>query len=347
MSNEGDVVLVTGGSGYIGLECIKQLLAGGWTVRTTVRSLKRSDEVRNTLKAAGVDSSQLDSRLNFVAADLTKDEGWTDAVKGCKYVLHVASPFPAAPPKHEDELVIPAREGTLRVLKAAREAGVKRVVVTSSFAAIGYGDFDENKVLTEKNWSDDGGSDLAAYQKSKTVAERAAWDFVEKNKGLELAVINPVGVFGPVYSKDSSTSIQLVQRLINGSMPALPRLNFGIVDVRDVAALHIKAMTNPKANGERFLAVSEMMWMLDCGKVLRERMGTKARKVPTRTLPSFVLRLMGFFDPAIRLVTPELDKEKKVSNEKARTMLDWTPIPPGDSLVASAEDLIRLGVVKV
>ncbi len=258
-------VLVTGGSGFIGSHCILQLLAAGHQVRTTVRSQKREADVRAMLKEGGADPGD---RLSFIAADLENDAGWSEAVAGCEYVLHVASPFPQNVPKNEDELIVPAREGALRVLRAARDAGVKRVVLTSSFAAIGYGQKPQNTPFDETNWTDPDGEDVRPYVKSKTLAERAAWDFIASEGGdLELSVVNPVGVFGPVLGPDYSTSILLVQRLMDGAMPGCPRLYFGIVDVRDVADLHIRAMTHPGAKGERFLAVAgDFMSMRDIAR---------------------------------------------------------------------------------
>ena len=250
----GETILVTGGSGFVGAHCILQLLDKGYRVRTTVRSLARETDVRAMVRQGGADPGD---RLEFAAADLTQDAGWPEAVAGCTYVLHVASPFPPAAPKHEDELIIPAREGALRVLRAARDAGVKRVVLTSSYAAIGYGQPQQSAPFDETNWTNPNGDDVRAYTKSKTLAERAAWDFIAKEGGaLELAVVNPVGVFGPVLGSDYSTSILLVQRLMDGAMPGCPRLWFGLVDVRDVADMHLRCMTDPAAKGERFLAVA-------------------------------------------------------------------------------------------
>jgi len=338
-------ILVTGGSGFIGSHCILQLLAAGHPVRTTVRSLKRERDVRAMLKEGGAEPGD---RLSFVTADLEKDPGWAQAAAGCEYVLHVASPLPPGVPKHEDELIIPAREGTLRVLRASREAGVKRVVLTSSFAAIGYGRKERQTPFTEKDWTDLNGEVVAPYQKSKTLAERAAWNFIAEEGGqLELSVVNPVGVFGPVLGPDYSTSILLVQRLMDGAMPGVPHLYFGVVDVRDVADLHIRAMIHPAAKGERFLAVAgDFMSFQDIAKVLKSRMDADAKKVPTRQLPNFLVRLAALRDPAIKLILPELGKLKNASNEKARRMLGWAPRSNEDSIVATAESLVRLGLLK-
>ena len=341
----GELVLVTGGSGFIGAHCILQLLQAGYQVRTTVRSLAREADVRAMLRTGGVDAGD---RLSFVAADLTTDAGWPEAVAGCAYVLHVASPFPQALPKHEDDLIVPAREGALRVLRAARDAGVKRVVLTSSFAAIGYGQKPQNAPFTEDNWTDPNGPDVRPYTKSKTLAERAAWDFIAREGGaLELSVVNPVGVLGPVLGPDYSTSILLVQRLMDGAMPGCPRLIFGIVDVRDVADLHIRAMTDPAAKGERFLALTgDFMSMQEIAKILKARMGAAARRVPTNQLPDFLVRLAAMRDPAVQQILPELGKYKNGSNEKARRLLGWAPRSREDAIVATAESMIALGLLK-
>jgi dihydroflavonol-4-reductase len=245
-----DLILVTGGSGFVATHCIDQLLRAGYNVRATVRSLGREPEVRSALQSIGTPRVEA---LSFVAADLSADEGWTEAAAGCRYVLHVASPFPPRAPKHENELIVPAREGALRVLRAARDGGVERVVMTSSFAAIGYGHEARTAPFTEADWTDLAGPDVAAYPKSKTIAERAAWDFTASEGGrLELSVVNPVAIFGPVLSGDYAPSILFVKRLMDGAIPACPRLYFGTVDVRDVADLHLRAMTHPAAKGERF-----------------------------------------------------------------------------------------------
>ena len=341
----GELVLVTGGSGFIATHCILQLLAAGHRVRATVRSLEREAQVRATLKAAGTDAGE---RLAFVAADLTADAGWAEAVAGCDAVLHVASPFPLAVPRHEDELIVPAREGALRVLRAARDAGVRRVVQTSSFAAIGYGHPPMSRPFNEHDWTQVDGPGLTAYAKSKTLAERAAWDFMAREGGsMELAVVNPVGVFGPVLAADFSTSIELVKRMMDGALPALPRIAFGVVDVRDVADLHLKAMTSPDAAGERFLAVAgDFLSLRDIALVLKRRLGDKARRVPTRELPDWLLRIVALADKSVGQIVPELGKPKNAVNDKARRMLGWTPRPAEEALVATAESLVQLGLLK-
>jgi nucleoside-diphosphate-sugar epimerase len=343
MSDE--LVLVTGGSGFIGSHCILQLLAAGHPVRTTVRSLKREGDVRAMLKQGGAEPGD---RLSFVAADLENDAAWPKAVAGCSYVLHVASPLPPSAPKHEDELIVPAREGTLRVLRAARDAGVKRVVLTSSFVAIGYGHKPQTKPFTESDWTDPNVKGLSAYGKSKTLAERAAWNFMSsEGGGLELSVVNPVAVFGPLLGPDYSASILLVQRLMDGALPGCPQLYFGAVDVRDVAGLHLRAMTDPAARGERFLAVAgDFMSFLEIARVLKSRMGAAAKRVPTRQLPNWMVRLVALRDPAAKLILPELGKVKNATNEKARRMLGWAPRSREDSIVATAESLVQLGLLK-
>jgi nucleoside-diphosphate-sugar epimerase len=341
----GELVLVTGGSGFVGAHCILQLLEAGYRVRTTVRSLNREAEVRAMLKVGGAEPA---GALSFLAADLMSDAGWPEAVAGCDFVLHVASPLPAKEPKHEDDLIIPAREGALRVLRASRDAGVKRVVLTSSFAAIGYGQKTRTEVFTEKDWTDPNGPEMSAYVKSKTLAERAAWDFMSREGGaLELAVVNPVAVFGPVLGPDYSSSIMIVQRLMDGALPGAPRISFGIVDVRDVADMHLRAMTNPAAKGERFLAVSgEFMTFGEIARLLKTRMGAAGARVPTRVLPDWAIRLAAIFDKSIGLIVPELGKTKSATNEKAKRVLGWTPRSDEEAIIATAESLLRLGLLK-
>ncbi|MEO7007053.1 MAG: aldehyde reductase [Terrimesophilobacter sp.] len=340
----GETVLVTGGSGFVGAHCIRQLLDAGYRVSTTVRSLAKEPEVRRMLATAG---SEPGEALSFVAADLTSDDGWREAVAGCDYVLHVASPFPGRQPKNESDLIVPAREGALRVLRAARDAGVRRLVLTSSFAAIGYGTPPKDAPYTEADWTDPSGH-VSAYVKSKTLAERAAWDFIDREGGdLELAVVNPVGILGPVLGRNLSTSIELVRRLLSGSLPGLPKTTFGIVDVRDVADLHLRAMTDPAARGERFLAVGgEFMALPEMARVLKSRMGAAAAEVPSRVLPNWTVRLAAMFDPSLRDVAGRLGHPMNGSNEKARRVLGWTPRAPEDSLVDTAKSLIDFNLVQ-
>lgn len=337
-------VLVTGGSGFIGSHTILQLLAAGHEVRTTVRNLARENEVRALLKEGGAEPG---ARLTLAATDLEKDDGWDAAVAGCEFVQHIASPFPAGVPTDENDLIRPAREGALRVLRAAKNAGVKRVVLTSSFAAVGYGQPSQDEPFDETNWTNADGEGVSPYVKSKTLAERAAWDFVAKEGGPELSVVNPVGVFGPVLGRDYSTSILLVQRLMDGAMPGLPQMMFGVVDVRDVADLHLRAMTHPAAKGERFLAVSgDFMSIAEIAEALRGRMGEAARRVPTRVFPNWLVKLGSMRDPAVKQIIPELGKTRNATNEKARRLLGWSPRSREDALVATAESLVRLKLLK-
>jgi nucleoside-diphosphate-sugar epimerase len=339
------MVLVTGGSGFIASHTILQLLNAGHQVRTTVRDLKRESEVRAMLKQGG---AQAGDRLTFFAADLQNDAEWPAAVAECDYVLHLASPFPANVPDHEDELIVPAREGALRVLRASRDARVKRVVLTSSFAAIGYGHPPQSAPFNETNWTVTTGNDVTAYVKSKTLAERAAWDFIAREgRDLELSVVNPSAVFGPVLGPDYSTSVLLIQRLMSGTVPGSPRLSFGVVDVRDVADLHIRAMTHTAAKGERFLAVAgDFMLIHDIAKVLKNRMGEAGKKVPTRQLPNWLVRIAALRDPAVKQILPELGKLKNGTNEKAKRLLGWTPRSSEEAIIATAESLLDLNLLK-
>ncbi|MGE0578857.1 SDR family oxidoreductase [Reyranella sp.] len=339
-------VLVTGGSGFIASHCILQLLAAGHQVRTTVRNLRRAGEVRAMLKQGG--AGEASNRLAFIAADLQADADWPEAAAGCDQVLHVASPFPVGVPRHEDELIVPARDGALRVLRAARDAGVRRVVLTSSYAAIGYGLPAQAAPFDETNWTDATAAGLSAYTRSKTLAERAAWDFMGREGGaLELAVVNPVAVFGPVLGPDYAASIVLVQRLLAGTVPGCPRLQFGLVDVRDVADLHLRAMTDPAAKGERFLAsAGDFLSVLEIATLLKRQLGARARRVPTWQLPDWLVRLAAIADPTVRQVLPELGKVKNATNAKARRLLGWSPRSNEDAILATAESLLALGLVK-
>jgi dihydroflavonol-4-reductase len=356
----GELVMVTGGSGFIAAHCILQLLENGYRVRTTLRSLAREGEVRGMLATGGAsldkltaggpepDGSRPSEALSFVAADLRSDAGWPEAAAGCDFVLHVASPLPLRPPRHEEDLIAPARLGTLRVLRASREARVKRVVITSSDSAIVPGHDATDRPFTEEDWTDLRSRNLSAYVKSKTMAERAAWDFVDRQGGdLELTVVNPVVVLGPVLGPDFSASIQLIKPLLEGGLPGTPRLSFNLVDVRDVADLHLRAMTSPAAKGERFLAsAGGPLTIQEIARLLRARLGEAARRVPTRTLPDWTIQLAALFSPTTRQIIPELGQLRRVSSEKARRLLLWEPRPREDAILATADSLIRLGLLR-
>jgi nucleoside-diphosphate-sugar epimerase len=295
-----------------------------------------------------VGGAQPGEDLSFVVADLTADGGWTEAVAGADFVLHVASPFPATLPKKEDELIVPAREGALRVLRASRDGGVKRVVMTSSFAAIGYGQPATKRQFTEEDWTDVRSPRVLAYPKSKTLAERAAWDFIAQEGGdLELAVVNPVAVLGPALGPDVATSILIVKRMLEGSIPGCPRLSFGLVDVRDVADLHVRAMTHAKAKGERFIAAADrFLSMMEVATILKTHLGDAARRVPSRTIPDWILRMVALVDSEVAQLLPELGVEKNATHEKATGLLGWQPRSSEEAIMATAESLLRLGLVK-
>ncbi len=330
-------VLVTGGSGFIGSWCVIRLLQQGYSVRTTVRSLARESAVR---AAVGKEVDAQD-RLSFHAADLTSDAGWNTATAGCDYMLHVASPVAIEEPKNPDELVIPAREGTRRAVGAALAAGVKRVVLTSSVAATTPRGGGRVSLTDETVWTDLEDPEVSAYSRSKTLAERAAWDLVRASGGVAtMATVNPSVVLGPILSPDYSPSVQLVERLLSGKVPGLPRLGFCIVDVRDVADLHIAAMTAPQAAGERFIAAGDFAWMVDLAALLRARLGAAAGKVPTRKVPDFVLRFAALFDRSLASVAPRLGQQRAFSSAKAKTMLGWRPRSLEETVVDCARSLI-------
>ncbi len=339
-SSTKKLVLVTGGTGFVAGHCILQLLNAGYAVRTTLRSLQRKNSVLESLRYGG--ATNLDD-VSFIETTLTSGQNWDAAVKGCEYVLHVASPISLKIPKDENEMIVPAVEGTLRVLKAARDAGVTRVVLTSSFAAIGYSP--KETAYTEEDWTDPNLPGQSAYVKSKTLAERAAWNFLKTEGGaLELATVNPVGIFGPALNADLSGGFQVLKKMLDGKVPALPKINFGIVDVRDVADLHLRAMTRPEAKGERFLAVSgDFMFMHEAAMLMRTHLGEKAKRVPTRTLPDWTVRVAAIFSPMARGLLPHLRKHKAASNEKARHVLGWNPRSREEAVLATAESLIYFG----
>ena len=319
-------VLVTGGSGYLGTQLIAALLRDGRQVRATVRSLESEGDVRVAVRRGDAD----DSGLEVVVADLTADEGWSAAAAGCEEVHHVASPIPAAQPDDPDELIVPAREGTLRALRAARDAGARRVVVTSSFAAVGYSPKPDAE-YTEADWTDPDTPGLAPYPRSKAIAERAAWDFIEREGyETELVVVNPTFILGPTLTTLARSSLKLTKAMLNGTMPVLRRQRFGVADVRDVADLHLRAMATPEAAGKRFLALADgpTISFLEMAQILRERLGPLAERVPTQEAP-------GPEPP--RLI---------IHNDRAKQQLGWRPRPAGTTIVETAESLRDLGLLE-
>lgn len=326
-------VLVTGGSGYLGRWCVRQLLDAGYAVRTTVRQRSKSAHLRSLVGDAG--------RLSVYEADLRRDEGWNDAVAGCDFVLHVASPFPSTQPKNPDELILPARDGTLRVLQAAFDAGVHRVVVTSSSAAVRTIGHDYGRPLTENDWADPANPQLSPYAKSKLLAERAAWDYAESaGQTHRLAVVNPGAIIGPLIGEHRSYSLDTIERLLTGRAPAIPRLGFALVDVRDVAELHRRAMIAPQAAGQRFLGTGPFLWMADIAAELRDQFGADAAKVPKRAAPDYLIRLVARFDANLRPVVGELGMRTDYSTQKARSMLGWAPRPLRESIRDCAHSML-------
>jgi nucleoside-diphosphate-sugar epimerase len=340
MQGETDrLVLVTGIGGFLGRHVAAQLLAAGYTVRGTLRSLKKAKAVESAIRSA---EGAAEGKLSFVVVDLLLDDGWAAAMSGVTDVVHTASPFPSRVPKDENDLIVPAREGTLRVLRAARDADVRRVVLTSSIAAVSYGP--GRAPFTEKDWTDVSGPLATPYYKSKTLAERAAWSFAAET-GLELAVINPGMILGPILGTETGTSVGLVQGLLTGRYPALPDFRVPVVDVRDVAAAHVSALTVPEAAGERFIIGGAALSMKDIATVLRRDFPTYARKLPKFVLPNWMAGLASRFDPGLKLIVGELGRDARVSSDKARRVLGWRPLSEADAIRASAESLIAAGLV--
>jgi nucleoside-diphosphate-sugar epimerase len=282
-------------------------------------------------------------KLSFIQADLTKDDNWPEAVKNCDYVLHVASPISLAVPKDENTMIRPAVDGTLRVLRAARDAGVKRLVMTSNFGAVGYSHSDKSTLITEKEWTNPEEKGLSAYNKSKVLAEKAAWDFMAKEGGsMELSVINPVGIFGPALGPDLSSGFELLKKIIDGTMKAIPNMTLTIVDVRDVADLHIRAMISPKAKGERFLALAGgTMSLPDIARFLKRNLGDAGKKISTKRLPDWIVRITALFNPVAKNLVPMLGRYREASNQKAKMILGWNPRSNEEALLATAAYLIK------
>lgn len=337
-ARSAEIVLVTGIGGFVGRHVAVTLLRHGYDVRGTVRSLARTQEIEHSIRGAGGTEA---GQLTFAAADLLGDAGWTEALSGAVYVMHTASPFPASLPGEEADLIEPARSGTLRVLKAARAAAVRRVVLTSSIAAAIYGD--GAAPFTEENWSDPESPFATPYYRSKTFAERAAWAYARES-GLELAVINPSMILGPLLGGEVGTSVGVVRNLLKGKYPATPKYSIPVVDVRDVADAHFRAMTIAGAAGERFLIGGAALSLADISAVLRMYFPAYAGKLPKFTLPNWMAVIAARFDPGLRLVVRELGRDSRISNDKARRILGWVPRSEEEAIKASAESLIAAGL---
>ena len=336
-----ETVLVTGGTGFIGLHCLQQLLDKGYKVRTTLRSESRKQEVMEAMKKH---SSNCEN-LEFFIADLLNDDGWKEAVEGSKYVLHVASPFFLGEPENEDVFIKPAVEGTLRVLKACADSDVQKVVLTSSFAAVGYGHSREKEVYTEEDWSSVDG-EISPYAKSKTLAEKAAWEFVEnleESKKFELTVINPVAVTGPMLTSDIGSSNDFLLKLISGSMPACPKIHMGYIDVRDVAKAHIFSMTEEKTNGERIIVSENEMFFAEVGKTLNE---AGFKKSPTKEMPNFLVKIMSLFVGELKTLLSALNRKGDIDKTKAKSFFNWDYISTEQSVTETAQQLQDMGLIK-
>lgn len=330
-----DTVLVTGGTGYVGGWVIVELLKRGYNVRTTIRNLAKEGAVRTAV------GTQVDpgDRLSFAAADLGADAGWDEAVAGCAYVLHVASPLGTGSEKDADAFVKPAREGTLRVLRAAVKANVKRIVLTSSCGAATPVTMGVNTVTDEETWSDP--SKQEPYRRSKTLAEKAAWDFMKAEGGAtEFTTILPSGVFGPVLSHDGLGSVQFIQRIFDGRLPRIPNVGLNIIDVRDLAIAHVDAMTAPGAAGQRLIVSGDFMWMKEIAAVLKAKLGAQGDKVPTKELPDFVVKIGANFNPALNTLKPLLRRSHRFSSEKARRLIGLKTRPAEDTVLDCARSLL-------
>jgi len=339
------LVVVTGGSGFIAIHIILQLLQQGYAVKTTVRSTQKEDVVKEMLANGGINDF---SDLSFSLADLASDKNWEEIMAGATYVIHVASPTPKLNFKNPDEMIRPAVDGVIRVLKSARDNGVKRVVLTSAYGAICAGHKNQTTPYTEKDWSNLDDKNIHPYQRSKTMSEMAAWDFIKKEgQGLELAAVNPVAVMGPVLSAKYSHSNVQIQQMLEGEIKSLPKVDSGYVDVRDVASLHILAMTSDKANGERFLATTgETLSMMEVADILREAFPDYASKMPTKLIPNAVVKAAAITKPDLRMIASLVGKYAETSNDKARTLLNWNPRSAKTAIIATAQSMIDLGIVK-
>jgi nucleoside-diphosphate-sugar epimerase len=342
-------VLVTGATGFIAQHCILQLLEVGYQVRGTARSAARTPETASILAPHLSETARdrLAQDFEVVVANLSSDAGWDEAVKDCRYVLHVASPFPPESPKNEDELIVPARDGALRVLGAASRASVERVVMTSSVAAIFYGR-KRDHVFSEADWSDVKSRHVGAYEKSKTLAERAAWNFMDSlgpEATMDLAVINPGLVLGPLLCSEWSLSAEAVKKIMERAVPAIPDLRVATIDVRDVAAAHLTAMTTPEASGQRFLCAIESHPLRDIALILAEHLEGQGFKIPTRRLPSFLLPIVALWNKQVRLILSDVGQPLEINTTKIQSVLSLKPRDLHDMTVAMADSLLHYGVV--
>ena len=333
-------VLLTGISGFIAKHIALNLLNEGYDVVGSVRSLARGDEVRAAVAPHLNASVDLEKSLRFVTLNLDRDDGWDAAMQGVDILMHTASPFPLAPPKIEDDLIRPAVDGTLRAMRAAHNAGVKRVVVTSSFAAIMHSKLPGGRTAhDETDWSDTNSASIDPYSKSKTLAEKAAWEFVsDQAPDIVLTTINPTMVLGPPLDNHFGSSVELVQRILRAKDPMVPRFGLGCVDVRDVARIHVDALGNAATQSKRIIAVDRFMWLTDLSHALKEHFPD--RKLVTRQAPDFVVRLLGIFDKSIRQIVPDLGKKLEISNVRAKDLFGMEFIAAEESVVATAKYLI-------
>jgi dihydroflavonol-4-reductase len=333
-----ETVLVTGATGYIAQHCLLQLLQQGYRVRGTLRNPTREAALREALRQ----HVEADDRLELVVADLEVDTGWAEAARGCTHLLHTASPVMSSEPKDAGELIRPALEGTQRVLSAAVAAGIRRIVLTSSVAAISSGHPPEKHNFTEADWSNEAGS-MGAYARSKTLAERAAWDFVRAHAELELTTINPVYVIGPSLDGHFSPSADIVRLQLQRAYPGVPRLGFPLVDVRDVASAHVAALNTPAAAGKRFICHTGFLWMKEIGQILNDEFASQGYRIPLFPIPDFAMRLMGLVDGTVRLQLPQLGKTIDYSTALTRQVLQWAPRPLRDSIIDTGRQLIASG----
>jgi nucleoside-diphosphate-sugar epimerase len=339
--NDKGLVTVTGASGFIALHTIRDLLDQGYSVRGTIRNMDRVDGlVKSLVKYCNV------TNLSFTQADLSNDSGWTEAMTGADYLLHMASPLPAETPKDENELIVPARDGALRAIRAAVDAGVKRIVMTSSIAAVSGG-HDKSKTLNETYWSDTT-KDIGAYQKSKTIAEQSAWDLIQAlpdGERPEFAVINPGFVLGPMIDADTSASHEVVRRLMAREVPGLPNIGFSLVDVRDVAGAHVTALTHPDAPGNRYICVAESLSFREIARLLQSHLVAQGYKIPQRSVPDWLVHFLALFSPTFRLVVTRLGPATKFDTSQVRQHFGWTPVSMAQSITETADSMIAHKIV--